>query len=255
TMQPVLMPGRIWLTRRTASWVNIMGRRWPGVTDPQVAESLTLLMRQLRSEEIGPAITEEQKRNIANSRVLVDPGAKGFAQLRRQFSQPLLVLMTVVTLVLLIACLNVANLLLARATARQQEITMRLSLGAGRMRLVRQLLTESLLLAGAGGVLGLALATAGAKVLVAMVSSDQQGIAIRLDPDARILVFTLGVSVASGLLFGLIPAFRGTKRELQPGLKESSRAGGRTRPAKVLVGVQVAVSLVLLVGCGLFLRT
>jgi predicted permease len=257
TMQPVLMPGRMWLTRRTASWVGIMGRRKPRVTEAQVAESLTLLMRQIRSEDIGPAITEEQKRNIASSRVIVDPGAKGFTQLRREFSQPLLVLMTVVTLVLLIACLNVANLLLARATARQQEIAMRLSLGASRMRLVRQLLTESLLLAGTGGFLGLVLATAGAKFLVTMVSSDAQGITIQLDPDVRSLGFTIGISMASGLLFGLIPALRGTKRDLQPGLKESSSrtAGGRTRASKILVGVQVAVSLVLLVGCGLFLRT
>jgi len=257
TMQPVLMPGRGWLARRTATWVQMMGRLNPGVTETQARESLTILMHQIRTEEIGPAITEQEKRNIANSRVTVDPGAKGFGQVRRRFSQPLLVLMAVVTLVLLIACLNVANLLLARATARQQEMAMRVSLGAGRGRLIRQLLTESLLLAGAGGVLGLVIATAGARVLVAMVASDTDGVVLRLDPDWRILAFTAGIAIGSGLLFGLVPALRATRTEPQQSLKEfSSRAsGGRTRTAKVLVGVQIAVSLVLLVGCGLFLRT
>ena len=165
--------------------------------------------------------------------------------------------MTVVTLVLLIACLNVANLLLARATARQQEIAMRLSLGASRARLVRQLLTESLLLAGTGGVLGLLLASVGAQVLVNMVAGDAQQIALRLAPDGRILAFTIGVSLLSGVLFGLIPALHGTRRDVQPVLKTTSRAAGsgRSRGARMLVAVQIAVSIVLLVGCGLFLRT
>ena len=163
----------------------------------------------------------------------------------------------VLLLVLLIACLNVANLLLARATARRQEISMRLSLGASRARLVRQLLTESLLLAGTGGVLGLVLATAGARILVAMVSGDSQNIALRLAPDWRILAFTIAVSLVSGMLFGLVPALIGTRRELQHVLKDGSRTAGRgkSRAARVLVAVQIAVSLVLLVGCGLFLRT
>jgi predicted permease len=256
TMQPVLTPGRAWLTRRTAQWVYVMGRRRPGVTEAQATESLTRVLRQIRTDEIGPAITETQKRNLANLRLVVDPGDKGFAQIRRQFSQPLLVLMSVVTLVLLIACLNVANLLLARATARQQEISMRLSLGASRWRLVRQLLTESLLLSAAGGLLGLIFATVGAQVLVTMVSGDAQQIVLRLSPDWRILGFTTAVSLGSGILFGLVPALRGT-RDLQLVLKESSRTGGRrrSRAAKALVAVQIAVSLVLLIGCGLFMRT
>jgi predicted permease len=251
------MPGRAWLTRRTASWVNIMGRRRDGVSEERARESLTRLWRQIRADEIGPAITEQQRRNLANARLTVESGEKGFAQIRREFSQPLLILMCVVTLVLLIACLNVANLLLARATARQQEISMRLSLGASRGRVVRQLLTESLLLAGTGGVLGLVLATIGARFLVTMVSGDSQNIALRLAADGRVLLFTMGVSLLSGILFGLVPALIGTRRELQHVLKDSSRSSGRrrSRAARSLVAVQIAVSLVLLVGCGLFLRT
>src|SRR5262245_37220292 len=256
TMQPALMPGRAWLTRRTASWVNIFGRLRDGMPEERARESLTRTWRQIRADEIGPSITEQQRRNLANARLTVDPGEKGFGQIRRQFSQPLLILMTVVTFVLLIACLNVANLLLARATSRQQEMSMRLSLGATRGRLVRQLLTESLLLAGAGGLLGLGVAAIGARLLVALVSGESNQIALSLSPDSRILLFTGGVSLLSGIVFGLVPALFGTRRELHHILKDSSRSTGRrNRGAKALVAVQIAVSLVLLVACGLFLRT
>jgi predicted permease len=256
TMQPILTPGRAWLTRRTASWVNIFGRLKPGITEQQARTSLTQTVREIRTEEIGASITETQRRNLANLQVTVIPGGRGFGQLRTQFSQPLLILMTVVTLVLLIACLNVANLLLARATARRQEISMRLSLGAGRGRLIRQLLTESLLLAGTGGVLGLILAGLGADLLLKLVGESQQ-VSLRLAADSRILAFTAGISMLSGLVFGLLPALRGTRGDVQHVLKESSRGttGGRSRATKVLLAVQIAVSLVLLVACGLFLRT
>jgi predicted permease len=234
-----------------------MGRLRPGIGEERARESLARTWRQIRQDEIGPAITEQQKRNLANARLTVEPGGGGFAQLSREFSQPLLILMAVVTLVLLIACLNVANLLLARATARRQEMSMRLSLGAGRARLIRQLLTESVLLAAAGGGLGLVIATFGAQALVRLVAGEAQQIALRLAPDWRMLSFTAAVSILSGVVFGLAPALSGTRRDLAHVLKESSRmgAGRRSRAAKALVAVQIAVSLVLLVGCGLFLRT
>ena len=255
-MQPILTPGREWITRRTASWIYVMGRLRPGVSEERARASLTQIWRQIRADEIGPAISDEQKRNIANASIAVERGEKGFGQLRREFSQPLLILMTVVTLVLLIACLNVANLLLARAAARRQEISMRLSLGASRGRIIRQLLTESLLLAGLGGVLGVGLASVIARLLVRLVGGEAQQISLRLSADWRILAFTAGVSVASGILFGLIPALRGTRADVHHAVKDGARTtSGRSRAARTLVAAQIAVSLVLLAACGLFLRT
>ena len=256
-MQPAVMPGRPFLTQKNANWVGMMGRLKPNVSQSQGAAALVVLWRQILTDAAGSKITEQRRREIAKNTLRTESGEKGFGQIRRQFSQPLLVLMTVTGLVLLIACLNVANLLLARAATRRKEISVRLSLGAGRARLIRQLLTESLLLAGIGGLLGIAIAYAGTRVLLILLSDVGLPLAIPFETDVRTLGFMAAVSMATGIVFGLAPALRATRITLAETLKDAGRsaAGGRAGMAKSLVGAQVAVSMLLLIGAGLFLRT
>jgi predicted permease len=255
-MQPAVMPGRPFLKQPNARWVNMMGRLKPGISQTQAGAALTVFWRQILTDEEGSQLTERRRREIAQVDLKTESGEKGFGQIRRQFSQPLQVLMAVVGLVLLIACLNVANLLLARATARRREIGLRLSLGAGRIRLVRQLLTESLLLAGIGGVLGIGIAYAGTRVLLLMLGDVGLPLEIPFQTDGRTLGFVAAISVATGILFGLAPAFRATRITLAETLQGAGRgSSSRGRAAKVLVAAQVAVSMLLLIGAGLFLRT
>ena len=235
-------------------WLVVMARLKPDVSAPQAHAELDVIFNQ----SVDAMITSEKEQENRPALKLA-AGNKGLDQLRRQFSEPLFVLMGAVGLVLLIACANVAGLLLARATARQKEIAVRLSLGAKRRRLIQQLLTESLLLAAIGGTLGLLLSRWMSELLVALVASGRQNIALPLGVNGRVLLFTAGVAVLTGIIFGLAPAFSATRMSLTAALKEGgggSRLGARrSRLAKALVAAQVALSLVLLVGAGLFLRT
>ena len=189
----------------------------------------------------------------------LSPAATGISNLRQQFSQPLLILMAVVSVVLLIACANVANLVLARSAARLPEFSMRLALGAGRWRLVRQLLVENVILATLGGLVGFLLARWATALLVTFMSSGRTPIVLSLEPDARILAFTALVSVLTGVLCGLVPALRASRVDVVSGLKGQARGsiGGShwLRPGKILVVSQVALCLLLLFGAGLFVRS
>src|SRR5437660_5782823 len=202
-------------------------------------------------------MSAEERERLLPERLELQPAATGWTRLRDQFRQPLMILTVVVGLVLLIACANVASLMLARAMARMREFSIRTGLGANRLRLIRQLLTESVLLAGLGGILGLLVAHWGARLLVSFAGVQPDPVSFDLAPDARALCFTMGLSLATGLVFGLAPALRSSRSDLTTTFKETGASISTKRQflQQSLVVTQVAMSLVLLVGAGLFVRT
>ncbi|HXJ92812.1 MAG TPA: ABC transporter permease [Terriglobia bacterium] len=247
------------------TWLEIMGRLRQGATRQQAQAEFSVIYHQFLTD-YAPTAGADQRQSMARmlekARLNVKVGTQGFkGGLRRDFSLPLQIVMIMVGIVLLVACANVANLLLARATSRQREIAVRLAIGAGRARLIRQLLTESILLAGAGGVLGLVVAGATSHLLLRMVSTGDSPMPVDLTPDLRVLAFAAGVSLLTGILFGLAPALRATRVDLTPSLKEGrSQFGGQNRRRtlgldRMLVTAQIALSLTLLVGAGLFIRS
>jgi predicted permease len=236
-------------------WVQISGRMKPGVTQNQVRAEMAVLFGESIQLSNGHPLPESQAPKLG-----ITSFQQGSGNSVDKFSQPLFLLMAMVGLVLLIACANVAGLLLARATARQREIAVRLSLGAGRLRLVRQLLTESIILAMMGGTAGLLLAVWANSSLLALLSGGGKiPVGLQLHLDKPILGFTIAISILSGILFGLTPAFRATRADLLGLLKQSAAtmggAGRRFTSGKVLAGGQVALSLLLLISAGLCVRT
>ncbi len=211
----------------------------------------------VRTAVLGPSPSKADVEENRRAPVPVEPAAKGFSSIRPRLSQPLGMLMVVVGLVLLIACANIANLLLARASARQREMSVRLAIGASRLRLIRQLLTESVILASAGGLAGLVLSRLGLGLLMRLALADHLAIGLDTRPDAAALAFTAAVSLSTALLFGLAPALQSTQVDLASALRAGSRhaTGNGRRLGKVLVVGQVALSMVLLVSAGLFLRS
>jgi predicted permease len=259
SMEELLPPGWKGLNDKLFQSLYIIARRKPDVTVEQAQANVNVLFKQAVRELAGPQPTKKQLDEIQHALIELTPAARGISELRVQFSKPLRVLMAAVALVLLIACTNIANLLLARATNRQREIAVRMSIGAGRSRVIRQLLTESFLLAMFGAVLGMALATWAIKLLPLMVFAGTQApptLPVDVAPDTRALFFTLFLSVVTPLLFGMAPAWRAVRVELNSSLQQGrSTAPVHSPLAKALIVAQVALSLVLLVGAGLFLRT
>jgi predicted permease len=243
-------------------WVRVFARLKPGVTPEQARAALQPLYRarlELEVKERAFANASQSVRDrFVKGEILIEPAARGRSGLRRALTRPLWVLMAIAAGVLLIACANVANLLLARGAGRQREMAVRLALGASRGRLVKQLLVESVLLASAGGVLGLAVAWVGATMLLGYFGNPESGQPVSTTPDLRILAFTFAVSTLTGILFGLAPALQSTRPSVAPTLKDQAGSvlgGGQARLRKALVASQVAVSLLLLIGAGLFIRT
>jgi len=242
-------------------WLNVMGRLKPGATYEQARESLNGVFQAAAIEAMPPPRKANQAAQIDPRdypRLITESGSRGMLDHRREYSSAIYGLFIVVALVLLIACANVANLLLARAALRGPEINVRLAVGAGRGRVVRQLLTESVLLAMLGGVAGVIFAVWGKSALLALAGKGTGLLPsdVDLSLNWRVLFFTLAISLLTGVLFGLAPAWRSTRPELAASLKQGSRATGSvSRLSKTLIVAQVAVSLLLLVGAGLFIRT
>ncbi len=271
-MQPEIVSGRDDLERWDVNWLLLMGRLKPGVTIGEARASLGALFAGIVASRADGAIPADMLPDEpAKLRLAVSPGGTGFSYWRRRFSKPLAILMAVVALVLLVACANVATLLLERATGRHRELAIREALGAGRGRLVRQLLAESLLLSALGGGVGALVAVWADTGLLALIGLPHS-VALELRLDPRVLAFTAAVALGTGVVFGLAPALRATRVDLTPALEGGAEAGAGSRTpgggsgsrpgwhlgwplGKLLVVAQFAVSLLLVAGAGLFLRT
>ena len=247
--------------QRNSYWVLMMGRLRPGVSISRAQSELSPLYHRFVADSASNA-----KERADLPALLLQEGGSGINVMRRRYSKPLYVLMTVVGLLLAIACANVANLLLSRATARRREIAVRLSLGAGRLRVVRQLLTESLLLGLAGGLLGALVAAPGIRFIEWLIANGREDFRTGAALDWRVLGFTLAIALLTSVIFGLAPAIQATRVDLTPALKETRASAPRAHAlnarmlrgiglGQILVVSQIAISLLLVVAAGLFVRT
>ncbi|HEY6289960.1 MAG TPA: ABC transporter permease [Terriglobia bacterium] len=247
------------LDHRSWWWLSVAGRLKPGISRSQLAARLRILSPGIFTAALPQNWSADGQRNFIKQTLVADSAATGISSLRRQFDQPLQVLMGVVGLVLLIACANIASLMLARAAARHKEIAVRQALGASRLRLIRQLLTECLLLSSGGALLGILFARWGIALLVRFISTARNAVFLDLSFDGRVLGFTAAIAALTAILFGLLPALRSTRVSLTSAMKGSQAIENehRTRfhSRKWIVASQVALSLVLLVAAGLLLRS
>jgi predicted permease len=265
-MVPVMMKARMtptWddLLSRTSRWLTIMARLKPGVSATRAEAAMNVVYRQINEQELAQLSNVSQmfRDRFLAKHLFLRPGQKGQSDLRTQFATPILVLMGMVGLVLLIACANVANLLLARGAARQKEVAIRFALGATRAAIVGQRLVESLVLSGAGALLGLAFAWWTGTLLLNMLPGDGGAQTLSAVPDARVTAFAIAAALATAALFGLAPALSSTRPALTTTLKDESGSvvggTGHARFRKGLVVAQVGLSVLLLAGAGLFARS
>jgi predicted permease len=254
SMQPVLVPWRTGslLSDKDTYWLQVMGRALPGVSDAKAQAAMQVWLDQdIRS-------TMKVKQDDQMPELRVEDGSKGLASASQTYSKAIYVLSALAGFVLLLACANLANLLLARSSARQRELAVRIAMGATRRRVMRQMLTESLLLSTLGGLMGLLLGYLCRNLIPRLLSSSWEPMPLNTSFDLRIFAFTAAISIATGILFGLAPAWQATRTEVNSGLKAAAPSATRRRKGmagRSLVVFQVALSMVLVAGAGLFIRT
>ena len=260
-MQPQIMPGRDFLESVNTSSLLLIGRLKPGVSIEQARANVNEVVKQALTATLNSRMSSDDREAMRKDKITVQvlPGSRGLSRLRTEFSTPLLLLMGLVGLVLLVACVNVANLTLASSAARQREIAVRFAMGAGPGRIVRQLLTESVLVALLGGVVGLLLANWGSTLLVRLANGSRgSGNPLVLGLDWRVLAFTAGICLSAGIIFGLAPALRFLRVRMGDALKEGGRdaaANPRRAGGRILVGAQIALGVLVLMAAGQLVRS
>lgn len=263
-MQPMVIPGRDWLSENLSQnmqkvmWLHTFGRLKPGVNSSKAQTEINVLFRQVIENSYSTSLSPELRRQALDQRLVLHEARTGVFTDRNDFSQQLFLLLGAAIVVLAIACINVANLLLARGSNRSREVALRISIGATRARIVRQFLTESLVLSFLGGSLALPLAWGASRLLTIFLASGRNGLELTPTLDGKVLSFTLFAVVCSGIIFGLAPALRGTNIDLNDSLRDSGHATASTGKMKLTQGLvicQIGLSLLAVILAGLFLRT